>query len=169
VVYAPVRDRERPATARVTPRFELMTNVTCPIKRYHAAVVVAQKAATVSLLSDGRFALGPGRAQTSTSMRPAGGWPPLNVRHRMLDEPIDITRTLWAGGCVTFDGRSFQVDSARLRDLSDHPSRLRIAASGPQSGTAGGTKGRLSDRGRAVRGHSARLRGAGGNTKPRVG
>ena len=33
-----------------------MTYVTCPIRRYHPAVV-AQKAATMQLLSDGRFTL----------------------------------------------------------------------------------------------------------------
>ena len=39
-----------------------MTYVTCPIKRYHPAVV-AQSAATVSLLSDRRFTLGLGAGE----------------------------------------------------------------------------------------------------------
>ena len=38
-----------------------MTYVTCPIRRYHPAVV-AQKATTMQLLSDGRFTLGLGIA-----------------------------------------------------------------------------------------------------------
>src|ERR1044072_1802354 len=47
------------AVSQVTERVELMTYVTCPTMRYHPAVV-AQKAATVSLLSVGRFTLRPG-------------------------------------------------------------------------------------------------------------
>lgn len=39
-----------------------MTYVTCPIRRYHPAVV-AQKAATMQLLSDGRFTLGLGAGE----------------------------------------------------------------------------------------------------------
>jgi alkanesulfonate monooxygenase SsuD/methylene tetrahydromethanopterin reductase-like flavin-dependent oxidoreductase (luciferase family) len=54
----PVRmERARRAAAQATHRIPLMTYVTCPIRRYHPAVV-AQKAATMQLLSDGRFTLG---------------------------------------------------------------------------------------------------------------
>ncbi|MFX6743364.1 LLM class flavin-dependent oxidoreductase, partial [Acinetobacter baumannii] len=41
------------AVAQATTDVELMTYVTCPTIRYHPAVV-AQKAATLQLLSDGR-------------------------------------------------------------------------------------------------------------------
>ena len=47
------------AAAQATDHIPLMTYVTCPIRRYHPAVV-AQKAATMQLLSDGRFSLGLG-------------------------------------------------------------------------------------------------------------
>ncbi|HWJ63228.1 MAG TPA: LLM class flavin-dependent oxidoreductase, partial [Acidimicrobiales bacterium] len=50
------------AVAQVTSSMELMTYVTCPIKRYHPAIV-AQKAATVALLADGRFTLGLGAGE----------------------------------------------------------------------------------------------------------
>src|ERR1700750_142362 len=42
------------AVAQATNRIELMTYVTCPILRYRPAVV-AQQAATLGLLSAGRF------------------------------------------------------------------------------------------------------------------
>ncbi len=45
------------AVAQATSSLGLMTYVTCPIRRYHPAIV-AQKAATVALLSEGRFTLG---------------------------------------------------------------------------------------------------------------
>ena len=50
------------AVAQATGRIELMTYVTCPTMRYHP-VVVAQLAATVGLLSDGRFSLGLGSGE----------------------------------------------------------------------------------------------------------
>jgi G6PDH family F420-dependent oxidoreductase len=50
------------AAAQATARIPLMTYVTCPIRRYHPAVV-AQKAATRQLLSDGRFMLGLGAGE----------------------------------------------------------------------------------------------------------
>ena len=50
------------AVAQATERVELMTYVTCPTMRYHPAVV-AQKAATLQLLADGRFTLGLGSGE----------------------------------------------------------------------------------------------------------
>src|SRR5579862_9606101 len=125
------------AAAAMTEHIELMIYVTCPIKRYHPAVV-AQKAATVGLLSDGRFTLGLGAGENLNEHVTGGGWPPVNIRHQMLDEAVEIIRSLWAGGYVNFDGRHFQVDSAKLWDLPDQPLRLGIAASGDQSGRLAG-------------------------------
>src|ERR1700709_571516 len=45
------------AVAHATERVELFTYVTCPTIRYHPAVV-AQQAATLQILADGRFTLG---------------------------------------------------------------------------------------------------------------
>src|SRR5919112_1118050 len=50
------------AAAHATSRIDLMTYVTCPIIRYRPAVV-AQQAATLQLLSDGRFTLGLGAGE----------------------------------------------------------------------------------------------------------
>src|SRR3954462_12879958 len=54
------------AAAQATSRIPLMTYVTCPTMRYHPAIV-AQQAATLQILSDGRFTLGLGSGRTSTS------------------------------------------------------------------------------------------------------
>jgi G6PDH family F420-dependent oxidoreductase len=50
------------AVANATQRLGLMTAVTCPIMRYHPAIV-AQGAATLELLSDNRFTLGLGTGE----------------------------------------------------------------------------------------------------------
>src|SRR3954471_15273611 len=99
------------ALAQATHRIPLMTFVTCPIMRYHPAVV-AQKAATVGVLSDGRFTLGLGAGENLNEHVVGRGWPPVNVRHEMLDEAVQIIRALLEGGHVNFNGDHFRVDSA---------------------------------------------------------
>lgn len=89
------------AAAHATSTIDLMTYVTCPIKRYHPAVV-AQKAATVALMADGRFTLGLGAGENLNEHVVGGGWPPVNTRHEMLGEAVDIIRALWEGGYSPF-------------------------------------------------------------------
>ena len=62
------------AAAQATSRIPLMTYVTCPTFRYHPAVV-AQKAATLQILSDGRFTLGLGAGENLNEHIVGGGWP----------------------------------------------------------------------------------------------
>jgi G6PDH family F420-dependent oxidoreductase len=120
------------AAAEATERIPLMTYVTCPIRRYHPAVV-AQKAATMQLLSDGRFTLGLGAGENLNEHIIGGQWPIVGVRHEMLEEAVDIIRALWAGGTVTTRGKHFDVEAAKIWDLPDSPPPLGIAVSGPDS------------------------------------
>src|SRR6476659_2858488 len=96
------------AVATATQRVPLMTYVTCPIMRYHPAVV-AQQAATVALLSEGRFTLGLGAGENLNEHIVGQGWPAANVRHEMFDEAVQIIRQLFAGGYVNFVGDHFRV------------------------------------------------------------
>jgi G6PDH family F420-dependent oxidoreductase len=120
------------AAAQVTSRIPLMTYVTCPTMRYHPAVV-AQKAATMALLSDGRFGLGLGAGENLNEHVVGHGWPTVDVRHEMLVEAVEIIRKLWAGGYVRHDGPHFTVESAKLWDLPETPPPVGIAVSGPRS------------------------------------
>ena len=120
------------AAAQATGRLPLMTYVTCPIIRYHP-VIVAQAAATVQLLSGGRFTLGLGSGENLNEHVVGGGWPSVDVRHRMLGEAIEIIRRLWTGDYVTYDGEFFDADSAKIWDLPDTPPPIAVAVSGPQS------------------------------------
>jgi G6PDH family F420-dependent oxidoreductase len=120
------------AAAQATDHIPLMTYVTCPIRRYHPAVV-AQKAATMQLLSDGRFTLGLGAGENLNEHIIGGQWPIAGVRHEMLEEAVEIIRALWAGGIVTFRGTHFHVESAKVWDLPDTPPPIGIAVSGPAS------------------------------------
>jgi G6PDH family F420-dependent oxidoreductase len=120
------------AAAQATQRLPLMTFVTCPIFRYHPAVV-AQKAATMGLLSDGRFTLGLGAGENLNEHVTAGAWPLARVRHERLAEAVTIIRELMGGDYVNFSGRHFQVERARLFDLPESPVPIGIAVSGPES------------------------------------
>jgi G6PDH family F420-dependent oxidoreductase len=120
------------AVTQATERVDLMTYVTCPTMRYHPAVV-AQQAATVQLLSGNRFTLGLGAGENLNEHVVGRGWPPVNVRHEMLVEAVQIISALFDGGYVTFSGNHFRVDSAKLWDLPDIRVPLAVAVSGEQS------------------------------------
>ena len=85
------------AAAARTERIGLMTYVTCPTFRYHPAIV-AQKAATVALLSDNRFRLGLGAGERLNEQVVGAPWPAVDIRHDMLREAVEIIRELWGGG-----------------------------------------------------------------------
>jgi G6PDH family F420-dependent oxidoreductase len=120
------------AVAQATERVELMTYVTSPIQRYHPAVV-AQKAATLQLLSDGRFTLGLGSGENLNEHVTGEGWPPVDQRQEMLVEAATIIRELHSGELTTWEGDYFRVDSARIWDAPEGGVPIGIAVSGPKS------------------------------------
>jgi G6PDH family F420-dependent oxidoreductase len=99
-----------------TERMELMTMVTCPYLRYHPAVV-AQGAATVQILSGGRFTLGLGAGENLNEHVVGMGWPAVGTRHDLLAESIEIIRRLFAGGEHHFRGDHVHLEAARLYSL----------------------------------------------------
>jgi G6PDH family F420-dependent oxidoreductase len=120
------------AVAHATERVELLTYVTCPTIRYHPAVV-AQQAATVQILADGRFTLGLGSGENLNEHVVGKGWPTVVRRQDMLREAIEIIRELFTGDVVDWKGDYFEVDSARLWDLPDVPVAIAAAVSGKRS------------------------------------
>ncbi len=120
------------AVAHATERVGLMTYVTCPTVRYHPAVV-AQKAATVQLLAEGRFTLGLGSGENLNEHVVGQGWPALQDRQAMLREAIEIISRLYTGDLVDHQGDYFQVDSARIWDLPDDPVEIAVAVAGERA------------------------------------
>lgn len=121
------------AVAHATSRAELMSFVTCPIRRYHPAVV-AQKASTIGVLSDGRFTLGLGAGE-NLNEHVVGGWPHVQQRHEMFEEALQIIRPLLNGETLTFSGNHFDVPDAYVWDRPERPVPMAVAASGRQSAT----------------------------------
>lgn len=120
------------AVAQATSRVGLMTYVTCPTMRYHP-VVVAQKAATLQILADGRFTLGLGSGESLNEHVVGRGWPGVGDRLEMLTEAVGIIRALHTGELVTQRGRHFQVDSARIWDLPEGGVEIGLAVGGDRA------------------------------------
>jgi len=120
------------AVAQATERIGLMTYVTAPIIRYHPAIV-AQKAATLQLLADGRFTLGLGSGENLNEHTVGEGWPAVAVRQDMLEEAVHVIRALHSGELVTWEGQYFRVDSSRIWDLPEGGVPIGIAVSGEKS------------------------------------
>ena len=157
------------AAAQATATIGLMTYVTCPILRYHPAIV-AQKAATMQILSGNRFRLGLGSGENLNEHVVGRRWPAVGTRHQMLGEAVDIIAALFDGrGSFNYRGRHFDVEQAKLWDLPEQRVQIGIAVSGPDSCKLAGAKADLmiAVEPRAELGEM--FDAAGGSGKPRVG
>jgi len=117
------------AIAQATDKIGLATMVTCPIIRYHPAIV-AQMAATVGVLSDGRFTLGLGTGEQLNEHVVGKPWPSITKRQKMFEEAVVVMRQLWTGEYTNFEGKSFSVVDAKIFDLPREPIPYFIAAGG---------------------------------------
>lgn len=156
------------AAAQATSTIPLMTYVTCPTVRYHPAVV-AQKAATLQLLSEGRFRLGLGSGENLNEHVVGAGWPAAHVRLDMLEEAVRIIRALFDGGYVSHSGTHFDVDNAKLWDLPDTGVPLGVAVSGSRSCAIAGTLADLVIATEPKQDLLTAFDRHGGSGKPRVG
>jgi G6PDH family F420-dependent oxidoreductase len=120
------------AVAATTSRMKLTTLVTCPILRYHPAII-AQAAATIAVMSDNRFTLGLGAGERLNEHVVGRGWPAADIRHEMLTEAVEAIQQLWSGGFDSYRGKHVTVEDARLYTLPDQPIPIAIASSGDQS------------------------------------
>jgi G6PDH family F420-dependent oxidoreductase len=120
------------AIAMKTDRIGLATGVTCPSVRYHPAII-AQAAATLAIISDGRFTLGVGAGERLNEHVTGEGFPARRVRHERLREALEIIRLLWQGGYRSYDGRYLKLEDARVFDLPEELPVIAVAASGPES------------------------------------
>jgi G6PDH family F420-dependent oxidoreductase len=157
------------AAAHATERIGLMTYVTCPTLRYHPAIV-AQKAATMGILSGNRFRLGLGAGENLNEHVVGERWPAVGVRHEMLAEAVRIIGSLLDGEeSVNFRGEHFSVEQARLWDLPSERVPIGLAVSGEQSCRLAGRHGDLMIAVEPKGELGEMFDAAGGEGKPRVG
>lgn len=126
--------------AATTDALAVGTGVTCPLIRYHPAIV-AQAAATVARMAPGRFWLGLGTGELLNEHVVGEHWPPYDVRAEMLEEAIGVIRALWTGEMVDHHGPHFTVENARIHTLPDEPPPIVVAASGPAAAELAGRTG----------------------------
>jgi coenzyme F420-dependent glucose-6-phosphate dehydrogenase len=118
--------------ASATDRLELAVGVTCPIVRVHPAIL-AQAAATTSLLAGGRFVFGVGTGEALNEHIVGLGWPPPEARLAMLEEAVSVIRELWSGETVDHSGEFYDVENARLFDPPAEPLPVVVSGFGPQA------------------------------------
>jgi alkanesulfonate monooxygenase SsuD/methylene tetrahydromethanopterin reductase-like flavin-dependent oxidoreductase (luciferase family) len=99
--------------ARLAPDavgLKLMTGVL--LLPYFSPVDVAEQTATLDQISNGRFVLGVGIGYREKELAAFG----TNRRDRVgrFEESIAIMKALWSGEEVTFQGKHWQVDQARM-------------------------------------------------------
>ena len=126
--------------AEATEEIPLITGVTAPIIRIHPAIV-AHAAATAGAMMPGRFSLGLGTGENLNEHVVARRWPSADERLEMLEEAVQVIRTLWRGGTQTHRGRFFHVEDARIYDLPDRLPPILIAAKGDAATKLAGQKG----------------------------
>src|SRR5438132_14203420 len=101
------------AAAGATERLRVGTFVVNNDLRH--PVMLAREAATVDLVSDGRFELGMGAGHMESEYREAGiAFDRGRVRVERLAESVEIVKTLLAGEECTFEGRHYQVRGHRV-------------------------------------------------------
>jgi coenzyme F420-dependent glucose-6-phosphate dehydrogenase len=128
------------AVAARTDRIVLGTGLTCPILRYHPAVI-AQAAATMACLAPRRFYLGVGTGEALNEYAATGVWPGYNERRDQLEESIGLMRALWTGEKITHQGEYYETQQAKLYTRPDEPVPIYVSSLVPNSAEFAGRHG----------------------------
>lgn len=92
----------------------------------HDPMRIAEDAATVSIMTGGRFRLGVGQGYHEEEFTGFGR--KLVNRPSLLEEGIEIIRRAWTGEVVNFSGKRFQVDGLRITPVPDNPPPILVGA-----------------------------------------
>lgn len=118
------------AVAVRTERMRIGTSVL--LLPLHHAVRVAEDAATIDVLSNGRFDLGVGIGYRPQEF--AGFGLTSKSRAGRMDEGLEIIRALWRGETVNYSGKHYQVEGAKLAPLPvQNPMPLWVGGFAPAS------------------------------------
>jgi alkanesulfonate monooxygenase SsuD/methylene tetrahydromethanopterin reductase-like flavin-dependent oxidoreductase (luciferase family) len=103
--------------------------------------MLAKQAATIDVLSGGRFELGLGAGAFADGIAGMGGprRTPGEAR-AALSEAIDIIRASWAAVPFSFEGSSYQAPSVQPGPPPAHPVRLWLGVAGPRAAALVGAK-----------------------------
>lgn len=99
------------AAAAVTTSIELITGIALLIQR--DPIITAKEAASIDLISHGRFVLGVGAGWNIEELRDHGTDP--KTRGALLDERIEAIKALWTDEPAEYHGKYVNFDPAYLR------------------------------------------------------
>ena len=99
------------AAAAVTSRIELITGIALLIQR--DPIITAKEAASIDLISGGRFVFGVGAGWNLEEMRNHGTDP--KARGAVLDERIEAIKALWTDEPAEYHGKYVNFDASYLR------------------------------------------------------
>jgi probable F420-dependent oxidoreductase len=99
------------AAAAVTSRIELFTGIALLIQR--DPIITAKEAASIDLISGGRFVFGVGAGWNLEELRHHGTDP--KTRGAVLDERIEAIKALWTAEPAEYHGKYVDFDSSYIR------------------------------------------------------
>jgi probable F420-dependent oxidoreductase len=99
------------AAAAVTSKIELITGIALLIQR--DPIITAKEAASIDLISGGRFGFGVGAGWNIEELRHHGTDP--KTRGALLDERIEAIKALWTTEPAEYHGRYVDFDASNLR------------------------------------------------------
>ena len=99
------------AAAAVTSRIELITGIALLIQR--DPIITAKEAASIDLISGGRFVFGVGAGWNLEEMRNHGTDP--KTRGTLLDERIEAIKALWTDEPAEYHGKYVDFDATYLK------------------------------------------------------
>ena len=110
-----------------TTRMRIGTNLM--VLPLHDPIRIAEDAATVSLLTGGRFDLGVGGGYREVEFRQFGR----DVRHRpsLMEESVAVIRQAWSGERFEFHGKRFDVNNLRVTPAPEHAPKLLMGGLSP--------------------------------------
>ncbi len=97
----------------------------------HDPIRLAEDAATVSLLTGGRFDLGVALGYRQFEFEAFHRQ--LRQRPSLLEESVEILRRAWRGESINFHGRRFRVGDLRITPIPEHTPRILIGGMVPQA------------------------------------
>jgi alkanesulfonate monooxygenase SsuD/methylene tetrahydromethanopterin reductase-like flavin-dependent oxidoreductase (luciferase family) len=102
---------------------------------YRPPALTAKMAATLQVLSGGRFVLGIGAGWREDEYRAYGyEFPKPSVRFAQLEEVVRICRLMWTQESPTFEGEYFRIEGAAAPPLPDPVPPVLIGAAGEKIG-----------------------------------
>jgi probable F420-dependent oxidoreductase len=99
------------AAAAVTSRIELISGIALLIQR--DPIITAKEAASIDLISGGRFVFGVGAGWNIEELRHHGTDP--RTRGALLDERIEAIKALWTSEPAEYHGKYVDFDSSYMR------------------------------------------------------